>query len=306
MFDNITLKINDLPQNFIFCKRVKNSYQNDTNTYRGNLKNMGIYQNHNRLTIRGSLAKYLRGENITPLNREGVKQAVEALEQEINLCLKTAIVCSVEFGTSIIVNEKPFEYLSLFGYINRLKKAEFSEWTGIETVNYFSPTGSYGFIGYDKIKEMQDTNQDIPPLFDKTNVLRLEYKIRKKKGIEEQFKGGLSAYNLFDEVIYLRFKELFHDTYKNIDKMGQLVYAVKSKSIVPSKFVKLQAEQYRQCFPKDFRFSIQQLKEGGKLSTKNLERIRAGNRKLERDIYISEQNALIEELNALVKLSLWD
>ncbi|ULQ60681.1 hypothetical protein K7I13_05255 [Brucepastera parasyntrophica] len=82
--------------------------------------------------------------------------------------------------------------------------------------------------------------------------------------------------------------------------MGQLVYADKSENITPANLRKLQAEQYRQCFPKDYRYSIQQLKEAGKLSPKNLERIQAENNKMGHDIYIAEPNTLIKELDVLV------
>jgi hypothetical protein len=261
---------------------------------------MNIWQNHNHLIIHGSLPKYLKGENITPLNREEIMAAIKKLEQDMDICLKSAVVCSAEFGTSIITKEKPFEYLYLFGNTKRFTRVEYSKWTGVETVNYTTPTGSFEFIGYDKIKEMLDKKQDIPFLFNGSNVLRLEYKIKKKRGIEAKFKGGLSAYNLFDEGIYQRFQQLFYDAYKSIVKMGQLVYADKSKNMTPSKLLKLQAEQYRQSFPKDYRYFIQQLKEAGKLTPKSLERIRAENYKLGHDIYISEQSTLIQELDALV------
>jgi hypothetical protein len=300
MFDNITLKLYKLPRNYIPCENVEVIFRSDVNTFRGKIRNMGIYKNLNCLIIYGSLAKYLQGENITPLNKEKVKQAIEKLEQDIGLNLNNSVVASAEFGTSIITKEKPFEYLGLFGYVNRLKRSEISERTGVETITYFSRTGSFEFVGYDKVKEMLDKKQDIPPLFAKSNVLRLEYRIRKKRGIEAKFKGGLSAYSLFDKEVYNKFQRLFFDTYKSIDKMGQLVYADKSKKITPAKFRILQAEQYRQSFPKDYRYFIQQLKASGKLSFKDLERIRAENHKWGNDIHILEQSTLIKELDALV------
>lgn len=300
MFDNVTLKIYDLPKNYVLSEKIKDIYRSDVSTFRGKLSNMGIFKNRNGLRIYGSLAKYLNSENITPLNRNGIKQSIKKLEQDIGLSLKNAVVSSVEFGTSIITKEKPFEYLNLFITTKRLTRVEYSKWTGVETVAYTSKTGAFEFIVYDKIKEMLDKKQEISPLFDGANVLRLEYKIRKKRGIEEKFKGGLTAYSLFDKDVYQRFQKLFFDMYKNIEKRGQLVYADKSKDITLAKLRKLQAEQYRQSFPKDYRYFIQQLNEAGKLSSKSLERIRKENHELEHDIHISEQSILIKELDALV------
>ena len=171
MFDNVRLKIYNLPKNYFLCEKIENVYKNDINTYKGKIKNLCLWQNYNKLIIYGSLPKYLNGENINPLNRNGIETAIKKLEHDINLNLKSAVVCSVEFGASIIVKEKPFEYLKLFGNTQRLTKAEYSKWTGIETVLYTSPKGAFEFIGYDKIKEMLDKKQEIPALFAGSNVL---------------------------------------------------------------------------------------------------------------------------------------
>jgi len=301
MFDNVTLKVYDLPKSYkVFKKSAEIIYKSDVNTYKCKIKNMKIWQNYNCLTIMGSLAKYLHDENITPLSREDVRQAIEKLEQDIGLNLKKAVVCSAEFGMSIITKEKPFKYLNLFRDKRKLTRVEHSKPTCVETINFTSETGAFEFIGYDKIREMKKKKQDIPHLFLNSNVIRLEFKIRKKRGIEAKFKSGLSAYNLFDENVYKRFQELFFDSYKDIKKMGRLVYADKSKKLTPLLFIKLLAEQYRQRHPKEYLYFFQQIIEDGKLSNINIERIRAENNKIGNDIYISEQSPLIKELDSLV------
>jgi hypothetical protein len=250
--------------------------------------------------IYGSLPKYLQGENIMPLDRKKVMQGIKRLEYDTRLGLKDAIVCSVEFGTSIITQEKPFEYLSLFGYPKRLTRVEFSKWDGIETVMYTSKKGAYEFIGYDKTKEMLGRKKDIPPLFDDTNVLRLEYKILSRKGIKAKFARDLLAYDLFNENVYRDFQRLFLETYETIDKTGRQVYLNNLKKLTPSKIRELQAEQYRQNYPKEYQYFIQRSKEAGQISPRSLERIRAADRKNNRNIYISDQNTLLRELDALV------
>ena len=118
MFDKVTLKVYDLPVNYSLFDYDK--IKCGINPNKGKLKNMVIWRNPDCVTIIGSLAKYLHDENITPLKREEVKQAIKKLEHDIGLSLKNAAVCSAEFGTSIVVKEKPFEYLDLFGYTKRL------------------------------------------------------------------------------------------------------------------------------------------------------------------------------------------
>jgi hypothetical protein len=313
MFDNITLRIYDFSNNYILSKDVKYLIRRDKNIWSGKIKNIKIRQNYNCLTIHGSLAKYLNDENITPLNREGVKQAIEKLEQDIGINLENAVVCSVEFGTSIIVKESPFEYMLLFGYTNRLYRHviangnknklirhDVSRFKGIETVFYTTPTGSFEFIVYDKIKEMLAKKICIPSFFIKKNVIRLEYKIRKRRGIEAKFKDGLTAYCLFDKNVYNRFQKLFLNKYKEIGKMGRLVNGSKLEEITPAKLKKIMAEHFRQRHPDEYNHCLQRFLEAGKITPKNIEIIRAENNKLGNDIYVSEQSPLIMELDTLV------
>jgi len=301
MFDNVTLKVYDLPQKYkVFKKSAEIVYKNDENTCKCRIKNMKIWQNYNCITIIGSLAKYLHDENISPLSREDIRQTIEKLEQDIGLSLKNSIVCSAEFGMSIITKEKPFKYLNLFRNTNKLTRVEYSKITGVETIAFTSKTGSFEFIGYDKIREMKKRKKDIPRLFINSNVIRLEYKIRKKRGIEARFKGGLSAYSLFDENVYKRFQELFFDAYKDINKMGRLVYADKSKKMSPAILKKLLAEQYRQSHFKEYLYFLQQIIEDKKLTASSLAKMLAENKKLGNNIYISEQSPLISELDSLV------
>jgi hypothetical protein len=182
---------------------------------------------------------------------------------------------------------------------------EYSKWTRIETINYTSQTGSFEFIVYDKIREMSAKKLEIPSFYAGVNVLRLEYKIRKRGGIKAKFKRDLTAYNLFDKNIYKKFQGLFLETYKGIYKMGRLVYADKSEEITPSILTKLLAEQFRQSFPKDYRFFIHQFEEAGKLSKRNLDQIRSENHRIEDNVYISEQSPLIKELDAHIEIMMF-
>ena len=203
--------------------------------------------------------------------------------------------------------------MNLFGYTNRLGrhvisdgnknrliKCIVSKFKGVETVIYTTPKGSFEFIVYDKTKEMLAKKQDIPSLFDEQNVLRLEYKIRQKKGIEAKFRDGLTAYCLFDKNVYNKFQRLFLDKYRNIGKMGRLIYIDKSEEITPAKFKKIMAEQFRQSHFEEYHNYLQRFIEAGKITPKSLEAIRAENNKMGNDINVSERSALIKKLDAHV------
>jgi hypothetical protein len=280
--------------------RLKDYRRRDTNTGQGKLGNLQVFQSLDGITVRGSIAKYLHGENMTPLNLEGVRKAIEKLETETGLHLGTAVLGSVEIGSTYILKQRPAEYLRLFGDPAIFTKAVYSKAGNIETVGYWTKAGSRKFCGYDKGKEMLDRREKIPPLFDGCNSLRLEYKITRRKGIKAKFGRVLSAYDLFDYDIYRKLQGLFLEAYKAIPKTGRQVYIDTSKPMTPAMMEKLTAEAYRQANQDEHKAALQAAREAGTLTEKSLERIRARDRRQSRDFTISDKNKLIAELDAHV------
>jgi hypothetical protein len=261
---------------------------------------MKVYQNLDGITIHGSLAKYLQGENMTPLSRAGVRLGLEKLETETGINLAAAVVGSLEVGTSIILKERPSEYLRLFGDPAVYAKMVYSKAGCIETVSFGTPTGAYQFSAYDKGREMADKRQVVPMLFSGQNVLRLEYRIIRRRGIRARFGRDLTAHDLFDYDTYRKLQGLFYRVYKAIPKTGRGCYIDTSKPITPVRLEQLQAEQWRQSYPAEYKASLQALKEAGALTEKNLERIRARDRRQGQNFAISDKSPLILELDSHV------
>jgi hypothetical protein len=284
--------------------RLTDYRRRDTNTGTGMLGAMRVDQNLDGITIQGSLAKYLQGENITPLSLAGIREAIEKLETETGLLLKggggEAVVRTVEVGTSVIVKEKPSEYLRLFGDPPVYKKSVHSKDGCLETVAYGTPTGAFQFSAYDKGREMAGKRQAVPPLFSGQNVLRLEYRIIRQRGIRARFRRDLTPYDLFDNDIYRKLQELFLREYEKIPKTGRVCFIDTSKQITPARLEELCAEQYRQLLPLKYNADLQVLREAGAVTDKNFRRIRRKDRQRCRDISISDKSLLIAELDALV------
>jgi hypothetical protein len=155
------------------------------------------------------------------LTLQQVEEAIQKLENEIGLDLDTAIVKMVECGISIITTEPPAEYLKLFGYPARYTRHEYATMTGVETVTYSTETGAYQFTGYNKVLEIQRRKkQSIPALLEGANILRLEYKIVRRRGIKARFGRDLTAYDLFNPVVYQELQNLFIEAYQVIPKFG--------------------------------------------------------------------------------------
>jgi hypothetical protein len=120
-------------------------------------------------------------------------------------------------------------------------------------VTYSTQTGSYQFSGYNKGAEVQKKKkQTIPDWLEGANLLRLEYKIVRRRGIPPKFKRDLTAYDLSDPAIYRKLQELFIEAYQAIPKLGRQYHIETMEKITPKLWTELVAEQYRQNAMNDY------------------------------------------------------
>jgi hypothetical protein len=262
---------------------------------------MGIYQNLNGINIQGSLPKFFKGENVRALTRKQIEGAIEKLEAETGLDLSKSVVKSLEFGICVFTKDKPSKYMELFNTPPIYTRLEFSKNTGVETITMRTRTGSYSFTVYNKLLEMErGKNMDMLPKFAGSNVLRLEYKITKRRGLQSKFGGDLTAYDLYKPAVYEKLKSLFLEMYTEIPKAGGQICLLNAVNVTPMKWAVLQADHFRHSYPKDQLFLFQALRENGAFTPKSRERIRAGERKRDRNYTLIDSSPLITELDALV------
>jgi hypothetical protein len=145
---------------------------------------------------------------------------------------------------------------------------------------------------------MIDGRQKIPPLFTGKNVLRLEYRIVRHKGIKAKFHKDLFAYDLFDSGTYRTLQGLFLEGYRKIEKAGRKVFMDTTAPMTPARFEKLQAFAWRQENPDAYKAALQAMKESGALNKKALVRIRAMDRR--QNFTIADTSPLIAELDTAV------
>ena len=143
-------------------------------SYRGNYKNLKMIQFPDRIYCRGSLAKFLQGENVSTLSRKGVIEALEKLEYETGWNLKKAELKQLEIGCTIPVDHSVNDYLKNWGRVPRNKLRTYQGKT-IESVT--NTTGNRSFIGYDKKHEARGK---VPSIFSGMELLRLELKYKKQ------------------------------------------------------------------------------------------------------------------------------
>jgi hypothetical protein len=300
LIDKIRLRIEGAK---IRPERIKDWRQLDTRTGKGHVENMKISQYPGGVGMTGSLAKYLNGENMTPLTRPGIKAAIEKLETDTGISLGAGIVTQIEVGKTCIVKQCPSEYMRLFGDPPRYGRHEYRRGGMIETVGYSTPHGSYSLCVYDKTAEMKRRGAKIPELFKGCNCLRIEYGIDRRRGIKARFGHDLTAYDLFGYDTYRKLQGLFLEAYKAIPKTGRAVYLDKAKQVTPSELERLEAAAYRETHNDTHRAAIQALREAGAISPKSMERIRAQERQQGRDYDTSDVSPLIAELDSCLEMA---
>jgi hypothetical protein len=301
MIDNVTLK---LPYEAVRAVRaqMKDARRIDENTSRGRIGSFDVHQNIASVHLHGSLAKYLKGENVSTLVRNQVKSAIDKLEADTGLDLSSAIVQGLEVGATIKTKESPKNYMKLFDMTPVYTRQRFERSAGLETVLYTTNTGAFEFIAYDKRKEAEKHNMPIPELFQTGNMLRLEYKIRNRRGIQAKFDRELFAHDLYEHDAYRQLQKLFYDFYRSIPKMGRRCFVDLHEGVTPAQWEKLLAEQYRQSCPQDYLETMQALRASGAINAKSYERIREQDKQRGRDASMSITNPLIDELDGKVHM----
>lgn len=107
MYDKIKLfypKTREIPDISKLLDKAKDQVDHETGevcTF-GSLEGLKVSIYTGGISIVGSLAKYLYPNNIYPLDRHTTAQAIEKLSDSLHLCLDSAKVTSMEFGTQFV------------------------------------------------------------------------------------------------------------------------------------------------------------------------------------------------------------
>ena len=198
-------------------------------TIHGRCRNMQVSISANSFYIgKGSLQKFATGNNVSPIGRRGVINAIEEIQDILHLPLMKASVKSFDFAKNIITKYEPkiyFPYLGNMQYHTRLVQPT--------TINYKNATRE--FCTYDKIKELKSHREVVPPLYANLNLLRMEWKLQ--RDILKYFNLPLlTPQSLTDEDFYVRLCNDFYKTYLSIDKLKK--YKIDMKNITTKEQLK--------------------------------------------------------------------
>ncbi len=192
----------------------------------GDFKGFRVAQWENAVTIKGSLGKYLNGDNFQTLSREGVREALTRIEDETGLPLRDARVFQLETGFTFPVTKPPREFLAAWYSFGHYQKNVFNSG---ETVELSLKSHRRHFIGYDKGAEAGKLPADYPAPY----ALRLE--LSDRSGVGEILGEALSPWALCTDEVYNALRARFQKFYFRIPKRRE---AISMKGIIakPSQF----------------------------------------------------------------------
>ncbi len=228
-----TVKFYFPPDSFDFGRLHKELKQFENfNQYKqmAMFKNLTISTNwtFKTATIRGSLPKFVHGQNLLPMpfvdiapTFETLNKAFQGYDLDFYGANVTGLHINSTFSTNNTVNEYPVFFKNLKGYTRLPEKYE-------STLKYFRKDAQKNsvtreLILYDKIAEMQK-NSVVPPQYLGDKIARLEWQVN--GNLRQEFKTGqavtgqlLSNNSLFFNSIVDRFEKLYNQIEKRaIDK----------------------------------------------------------------------------------------
>ena len=176
----------------------------------GKLGNLKVVITGMEIRIYGSIAKYLKGDNLETLSLEELKMAIEKLEKELGIPVRKGRITRVDMAGTFQMKKKPLLYLKKLGWLEGFTRGTFSP----DTL-YYTRGKVIQLCFYDKGKETGGKDLEVPP----GNLLRYECRFY-SKGIRWLFKRNLTVDKILDEKVFNVFISRWHELYTSIFKLG--------------------------------------------------------------------------------------
>ncbi len=190
----------------------------EVNTF-GSIGGLRVCSYTGGISVVGSLAKYLYGSNVYPLDAHTTAQAIEKLSDALHLDLSTAKVTGLEFGTHFVMRKPVGVYLRKLGDMPRLLRYQFNAGT-----LYYKHKGKQQpkvLCFYDKNQEADEKGSAVPAGMSDANLLRYEMRLKghlpKQLGVAE-----VTASSLQERAFYRMLVQRWQEYYFTITKSKQI------------------------------------------------------------------------------------
>lgn len=158
----------------------------------GFLDNLNVTISENGVSInKGSLCKYLLGNNFSTLSRDDTKRAIEKISDSLYLPFHLANITRIDFAQNLIMKYYEKVYYPYLGVISRYSRLE-------QDNGLYYNTKKKQLVFYGKKYEQKQKNEPIPDFYKSLNILR--YEMRLKSDLRHEFnRSEITASLLYDE-----------------------------------------------------------------------------------------------------------
>lgn len=163
---------------------------------------------------KGSLCKWIFGNNVQEMGRGDTKRAIEKLSDTLHLPIERAAVTRLDVAHNLLMRYTPEVYYNHLGglrYATRLQEPE--------GIYYKQGAGRLAF--YDKTKETKRGGGQIPEICTGNNILRYERRFDKRLSHYLQ-EPEITAATLYNEAFYIKVAKMWLQAYRAIDKINDI------------------------------------------------------------------------------------
>jgi hypothetical protein len=166
-----------------------------------------------------SLCKYYLGDNFKTLSKGDTKRAIERISDSLHLPIEQANVTRIDFAQNFIMKHDEgvyYPYLGVAQYYSRLEQNN----------GLYYNNKKRQLVFYGKEYEQKVKRQPIPELYKNRNVLRYEFRFRKR--LKEQLnRSEITAGLLYDEDFYRELVKRWKNEYLAIQKINSKIGSMK-------------------------------------------------------------------------------
>ena len=184
----------------------------------GKLNGLSVTAGSRGIIIEGSLPTYLLGNNLRPLSRQEVKDAIEKMSGELHLPVEKAHVWRVDMCANFSMQLPVIDYTSALLDLSSYQR---DTWANQETVQF--RTRKILLCFYNKLQKMMVDKIPIPENLNGANLLRYEARFRSRLGEQFERKGGIFGEDLYKESFVRKAVKKWEKGYTSILKMRRVV-----------------------------------------------------------------------------------
>ena len=190
--------------------------------YQWHARNLRVSCFSNGISVKGSLPKYLCGDNVQTIDTTDTAQAIAEISNLFGVDLAEAYVSYIEVGKTFMMDNAPVDYFAKLGdggrYLPRMQAG---------TTLYYGKQIKHApkcLTFYDKADEITSDGGTLQPLVDGANLLR--YELRLHGRLSKRY-GIIHASALADKATLAALRQEYIKSFDNIKKVTCMADGIK-------------------------------------------------------------------------------